>query len=478
MSLEKRNLEKLNKDDFEVINRLINMPTIVFNHHRAIFVNDAFEEMMGYDVNNINDLGLEGVVVEQYVKRFYAFLERATTGIDFNEQGELCLRTKAGNPFWVEYKSRLVLYEGEVYLLAHLLEINEKKKTQDNLSKLVRLRESMLEVTQAIVQTSDITELYDLILINAINSIPHAKLGTILLLDNNVLRAVAQSGFDPTSIIGFTLPIESLFLYKVIGPALDRTTKIDDLIEFCDYTKIQTIDGEDYIRSTISSPIFVKGKFFGCVNIDATEVNAFDEDDVKMMSFIRSNVEIAISNKLLFEEKAYLSKYDSLTQLYNRHYFEEMFMLLKERALRYNERFNLVVFDLNGLKDTNDVHGHIAGDEVLKFFSKSCKALIRKSDILARYGGDEFVGIFFNCHREKLRKRIDGHLKYLDENPISFQNERFKCSYSYGISVFGQDGHSLEELFKVADERMYQNKLRFKLGFDFIHTFEGNDDIN
>ncbi len=472
MSLEVNRLEELSNRDFEVINRLINMPTIVFNHHRAIFVNDAFETMMGYDVEIINDLGLEGVVVEQYVKRFYAFLERATTGVNFSEQGELCLRSKEGMPFWVEYKSRLVSYEGEVYLLAHLMEINEKKKTQENLSKLVRLRESMLEVTQSIVQSADIAELYDLILVNAIKSIPHAKLGTILLLDGDQLRPVAQCGFDPASITEFTLPIESLFLYKAIGPSLDRTAKIDDLIEFCDYYKIQTLEGEAFIRSTISAPIFVKGKFFGCVNIDATEVHAFDEDDVKMMSFIRNNVEIAISNKLLYEEKAYLSKYDSLTQLYNRHYFEEMFMLIKERAYRYNERFNLVVFDLNGLKVTNDEHGHIAGDEVLKFFSKSCKSLIRKSDVLARYGGDEFVGLFFNCNIDKLRRRIDGHLKYLDENPIRFHDEAFKCSYSYGISAFGQDGHTLEELFKVADDRMYQNKLRFKLGFDFIHTFE------
>ena len=472
MSLVVNRLEELSNRDFEVINRLINMPTIVFNQHRAIFVNDAFEAMMGYDVEKINELGLEGVVVEQYVRRFYAFLERATTGVDFNEQGELCLRSRNGTPFWVEYKSRLVTYEGKVYLLAHLLEINEKKKTQENLSKLVRLRESMLEVTQSIVQSADIAELYDLILVNAIKSIPHAKLGTILLIDGDKLRPVAQCGFDPTSITAFTLPIESLFLYKAIGPSLDRTTKIDDLIEFCDYFKIQTLEGEAFIRSTISSPIFVKGKFFGCVNIDATEVNAFDEDDVKMMSFIRSNVEIAISNKLLYEEKAYLSKYDSLTQLFNRHYFDEMFMLIKERAYRYNERFNLVVFDLNGLKVTNDVHGHIAGDEMLKFFSKSCKSLIRKSDVLARYGGDEFVGLFFNCNIDKLRKRLDSHLKYLNENPIHFHNEAFKCSYSYGISVFGQDGHTLEELFKVADDRMYQNKLRFKLGFDFIHTFE------
>jgi diguanylate cyclase (GGDEF)-like protein len=114
----------------------------------------------------------------------------------------------------------------------------------------------------------------------------------------------------------------------------------------------------------------------------------------------------------------------------------------------------------------------MAGDLLLKHFAASCKNLIRKSDMLARYGGDEFVGIFFNCSQEKLRKRIDGHLKLLSENPIAYRNKPIICSYSYGIALFGDEGTTLSELFKIADDRMYENKIRYKLGFDFIETFE------
>ena len=190
------------------------------------------------------------------------------------------------------------------------------------------------------------------------------------------------------------------------------------------------------------------------------------------MEFARDNVEIAITNQLLYEEKAFLSKYDSLTSLYNRHFFDDVFENIRDKALRYNEKFNLVVFDLNGLKHTNDEFGHMAGDEVLKHFAQSCKDLIRKSDIIARYGGDEFVGIVFNCGQEKLRKRIDEHLKYLNDNPIKIKGHPVVCSYSYGIASFGEDGYTLNELFKTADDRMYENKIRYKLGFDFINTVQ------
>ena len=201
-------------------------------------------------------------------------------------------------------------------------------------------------------------------------------------------------------------------------------------------------------------------------------MNAFDDDDVKLMEFARDNVEIAISNQLLYEEKAFLSKYDSLTSLYNRHYFDDVFENIRDKALRYNEKFNLVVFDLNDLKSTNDEYGHMAGDEVLKYFAQSCKGLMRKSDIIARYGGDEFVGIVFNCSQDKLRKRIDEHLKWLSVNPLEVKSQPIKCSYSYGIAAFGEDGYTLNELFKIADDRMYENKIRHKLGFDFIGTVQ------
>lgn len=466
-------IKQLSDEDFDTINRLISMPTIILNAHEVLFVNEGFKNDFGYDSYELNEIGVESILNRAYIQAYKELISEALSGKPFSEQGEVCLNTPKNDTFWVEHKSRIVYYKEKPYLMSHLLEINDKKKVQNHLSKLLCLRESMLEVTQSIVRSDGVTELYAVILQSVIKAIDHARLGTVLLREGDMLKPVAQFGFDPDSIMDFKVPLKELFLYKAVGKTLDSIAKIDDLIQYGDYHKISTIDGEDaFIRSTISAPIYIKGRFFGVVNVDSTVVNAFDDDDLKLMEFVKNNVEIAISNQLLYEEKAFLSRYDSLTSLYNRHYFDEVFEHVKERALRYNERFNLVVFDLNDLKRTNDEYGHIAGDELLKYFSESCRKLIRKSDILARYGGDEFVGIFFNCSQERLRRRIDGHLKHMSDNPITIKNKELTCSYSYGISVFGDEGSSLHELFKVADDRMYENKIRYKLGFDFINTFD------
>lgn len=466
-------IEKLNKSDLDVFDRLITMPTVVLDEKGAIFVNKGFREAFGYDLDAINGIGVTNLFHRSYVKGFRKLIRDALSGNPFNEQGEVCFRTKESGDYWLEHKSRVVMYEGRTCLLCHLLEINEKKQYQQHLKKLLKLRESMLEVTQSIVRSEGMTALYDVILRSVVGAIDHARLGTVLRREGDHVRPVAQIGFETMSIEKFKLPITELFLYRAIGKGLDRIAKIDDLKIFGDYHKISTTSGEDeYIRSTISAPIYIKGEFFGVLNVDSTQVNAFDDDDVKLMEFARDNVEIAITNQLLYEEKAFLSKYDSLTSLYNRHFFDDVFENIRDKALRYNEKFSLVVFDLNDLKRTNDEFGHMAGDEVLKHFAQSCKNLIRKSDIIARYGGDEFVGIVFNCSQDKLRKRIDEHLKYLNDNPIKVKEHPVICSYSYGIASFGEDGYTLNELFKTADDRMYENKIRYKLGFDFINTVQ------
>ncbi|GAB6107349.1 sensor domain-containing diguanylate cyclase [Fusibacter bizertensis] len=476
MAFENFNVEKLNKSDLEVIDRLISMPTILVNHNRVAYINDLFVETFGCNLDDLNLYKLESFINPIHIEGFKKHVRNALSGESFVEQSELCVRTAKAEIFWVEHKTRVVMYEGEPFILAHLMDINDKKYTQLHLSKLLLLRESMLKVTQSIVRSDGIAQLYKSILSSILGAINHAELGTVLLREGDQLKSVAQIGYDAKSMEVFSLAVSDSFYYRSLGKEHSQIVMINDLKIFGDYEKIRTVNGEEeYIKSTISAPVFINNVFFGLVNVDSTESNAFDEDDVKLMEFVRNNVEIAVSNQLLFEEKAFLSRYDSLTRLYNRHYFDEMFKHILERASRYNEKFNLVVFDLNDLKSVNDEHGHIAGDELLKYFSDSCKALIRKSDILARYGGDEFVGIFFNCTKERLRRRIDGHLKYLIDNPINIKDKAFVCSYSYGISAFGEEGMTLNELFRIADDRMYQNKIRYKLGFDFIEAFESGN---
>ena len=87
---------------------------------------------------------------------------------------------------------------------------------------------------------------------------------------------------------------------------------------------------------------------------------------------------------------------DTLTGLYNRGYFHEVLEREMARALRYGDVLAVVMIDLDGFKDVNDEHGHAAGDKVLTDIARLLRPHLRDGDILARYGGDEFVALLPN----------------------------------------------------------------------------------
>ncbi|MEL7597349.1 MAG: GGDEF domain-containing protein, partial [Clostridiaceae bacterium] len=179
-------------------------------------------------------------------------------------------------------------------------------------------------------------------------------------------------------------------------------------------------------------------------------------------------IEIAISKHKLYEETIYLSRYDKLTNIYNRRYFEELIYEYIHKCRINSEEFFFVVFDLNGLKIVNDTYGHLAGDEFIKTFTSNLNKYIAGADTLARLGGDEFVGVFFNRDLQTLIERFEELIIHFENNPVAFQGNKFICSYSYGIADFPKDGEEYDELMKIADERMYKYKQKIKNSKEYL----------
>lgn len=159
--------------------------------------------------------------------------------------------------------------------------------------------------------------------------------------------------------------------------------------------------------------------------------------------------------------------YDHLTGALSRRAFDERLQEEIKRARLYRYSFSLVFLDLDHFKEINDNYGHKRGDEVLITFVERIMADLRTTDLLFRYGGDEFVAILQGTDQARGQAMIQRMLDDALSIPIP-GDPPIHISFSAGIANFPPDGETPEDLLKVADTRVYQAKEdgRGRIGVD------------
>jgi diguanylate cyclase (GGDEF)-like protein len=153
------------------------------------------------------------------------------------------------------------------------------------------------------------------------------------------------------------------------------------------------------------------------------------------------------------------SYHDQLTKLANRAYLDLYLKLVTSKAKADGEVVVLSFVDLNGFKGINDIFGHAQGDMVLKSVAKCLLAHVRENDLVARYGGDEFVVVFVApvAHREQTLTRMKKALHSAFKQ-IATDIENIKVGAAVGISIYPRPATSITMLLRTADQAMYSAK--------------------
>jgi len=220
--------------------------------------------------------------------------------------------------------------------------------------------------------------------------------------------------------------------------------------------------GDWEFKSIISAPLFVGNRLFGTLNLDSDRSGIFDADDVAIVERFRAQIEVCLLARERYRSNIERYHVDSLTGLFTRRYFEDLFSVSLERALRYKEDFVVALFDADGLKHANDTLGHLAGDQVLLSLASALRASCRKSDIMGRFGGDEFIALYHVSETETIEKNIATILSAIRAKPMSFSGKEFRLSFSYGLASFPTDGSDLDSLTAAADKRLYEMKSQHR----------------
>lgn len=449
---------------FRVFMNHVPAALLVLDKGKITYANKSAIQLTGYKRDELEHMDWIDLLDFEDAVMLENKMKKSSGPSDDVREYTVKMLNKKKKPIWTKIVITDLKYESRVVRLISGYDVSHQKQYETQLSKLIRMKEDMLLLTQSILGIDDIGILYDIILDGAIDSVDMADRGSVLILDDDgTLHARAFRGYDHDLMDNFKIPLEETFLYLKTNGQIRNTEIINDISRLTNVQYYETQLNEVLpAMSTIATPIYNNGKLYGMVYLDSPIKNAFKEEDYMMVDFLRTQLEMAINKQALMDEAVFLSRYDKLTGVFNRRWFEEYYQTMEAKANRYGDAFALVMFDLNGVKEINDSYGHLEGDALIRGFALRLKELTRASDILARFGGDEFIGVFHEIDEDNLKKRLDGLSVDLLEKPIETEERSIYCRFSYGAAFFKADSDDYETLVKIADERMYHMKLSQK----------------
>lgn len=219
------------------------------------------------------------------------------------------------------------------------------------------------------------------------------------------------------------------------------------------------------LRSMIVMPLKHRGVTVGVLKAMSTLPNKFRAPDIELLGLLSEAVAAAMYFSVKYDSDDLFIKatHDGMTGLANRALFMDRLRNVVARASREQCASGVLMIDMDGLKQINDIHGHRIGDAVIIEFSSRLRKATRDTDTTARLGGDEFGVILTPVESlngmDKAVQRIDAEIA----KPFAFENNQYQLKASIGSALMPKDGSEPEILLEVADQRMYAAKQACKV---------------
>jgi diguanylate cyclase (GGDEF)-like protein len=225
------------------------------------------------------------------------------------------------------------------------------------------------------------------------------------------------------------------------------------------------------IRGWMGIPLLLHDELIGMLALDSHRVGTFTPDHARLASAFADQVAIALENTRLFEETQRLAVTDSLTDLHNRRHFMNLASAAFQHARRYREALSMIMFDIDHFKIVNDTCGHACGDRVLQAVAQECRSQLRETDVIGRYGGEEFIILLPRTparHTPTTSKTapppaeaVAHRLRQaVSDTIIHGENAHLSVTISLGVAEMDETCFDVETLIQHADYALYEAKER------------------
>ena len=208
-------------------------------------------------------------------------------------------------------------------------------------------------------------------------------------------------------------------------------------------------------RAVLCLPITYGETLLGVLNVESQDENAFAPQDVLILNTLADLLATALHNSFVFQKLQQQSITDGLTGIKTRRFFWEALSSEWKRASRSGRPFSVVLVDLDKFKEVNDTLGHLEGDLVLARVGRLLEQKCRQSNVVARYGGDEFIILMPETGMDQAQVLAERLRLWLATDPML---EDHKITGSFGVASFPVHGFNVEDIIRVADAGLYVSK--------------------
>jgi diguanylate cyclase (GGDEF)-like protein/PAS domain S-box-containing protein len=329
----------------------------------------------------------------------------------------------------------------------------ERKQAEEAKQKAHTQSEILRQAVTALTLDLDLNNVLEQILIYLEKLLPYQN-AAILLIDSKTLNISIVRGSKGEEFPHDASDISENQLFRKIIES-DDPIVLDDVR---DDPRLREMTHGTSVRGWMGVPMQARGYTIGLIILHSHVINEYSKEDIALAKSYAAEAAIAIENAQLFKQIQELSITDPLTNLYNRRYFFSLLRVEFERSRRYDHPLSVAMLDIDHYKQVNDTYGHFTGDHVLEDIAQRLKKNLREIDIIARYGGDEFVIILPDTQLNDAIQVTERLKDKLAASPIYINGTSIIVSASVGLAEIDKDCVGLDTLLNRADQALYAAK--------------------